>query len=52
MDRGCPVYLHPEDDVARPLGDCRIAAEQFRRGLAALDNIKQDGQVWRRVKHG
>lgn len=51
MERGCPVYLDEQDDIARPLGDCRIAAGAYTQGLAALDGIKQDGMVWRRVKH-
>lgn len=50
MERGCPVFLCDGDQFARPLGDCRIAVECLKRGLAALDNIEQDGPIWRRVK--
>lgn len=48
MERGCPVFLTEDDDIARPLGDPKLAVESLKRGLAAIDNIVQDGMVWRR----
>lgn len=49
MERGCPVFLREEDDIARPVGNTQLAAAAFRRGLAAIgEGIEQDDMVWRR----
>lgn len=49
MENGCPVFLTKDDDIARPLGDCRLAASSFKKGLAAIGNAKKEGSIWRRT---